>query len=78
MPSAKRRKRAPGAGRPPSDNPARHVISFRVTDEELRAYELCAAAERVTVPRWARAVANRYVSLGGPPAANRALFGEPE
>ena len=58
VPSAKRRKRAPGAGRPPSDNPARHVVSFRVTDEELRAYQICASAELKSVPRWVREVAN--------------------
>ena len=49
-------------GRPPSDNPRRKVIRYRLTADELAQVEAAAAKAGQTATEWARDVTLRAAS----------------
>jgi hypothetical protein len=53
----------PGAGRPPSDNPARHIVKARLTDEQYAKWLEMGGS------RWVKRLINE--ELGKTPIHNR-------
>lgn len=64
-------------GRPPKpDGRGDHayVLGIRLTAAERRAWEI--ASGHMSMSDFVRSAVNRYITLGGPKAAARALIGE--